>query len=67
MPVGYLQVYQWRVVRANKACPVGHTLSSSLQNFRVTICSFHFLTLGFSRWRRFHPGRFMSTPSLHHV
>ena len=35
--LGCLQVYQERAVRASKACPASHTLSSSLQSFKVTI------------------------------
>jgi len=31
------------LVRTTNACHPGHSLSSSLQNFKDTVCSFHFL------------------------
>jgi len=64
--LGCSKVRQLCAVRISKASPLGHTLSSLLQNFKVaTPLSFPFLHFYWSRC--LYPSRFMSKPSLNHV
>ena len=68
--LGCSQVYQCSPVRTSKACPPGHTSSSSMQNYKIIryhFCSFHFFNPCFSWLCRFDPSRFMAKPSLNHV
>jgi len=61
------QVCQWPPVRTSKACRPGHTLSSSLHNFKGKLPPLFFSFLDFFWLRRSYPSRFVSKPPLNSV